>query len=389
MIQQWFNWRTSLAFIAICIVSGTIFYSQYLAKKIAKEERQNVEAWVEAQKTILHASDSSSLNLAVKISSDNNSIPIIETNEKDSITGNYVNIDSSKIKADKNYLKQKLKEFNQKNKPIILVLKESPYTANKYYYGESVLLKEVKYYPLVQLLIVALFIAVVFIAQRIDFQSTQNQVWAGMAKETAHQLGTPVTSLQGWVEMLKEIKENERITPEIEKDVNRLLLITDRFGKIGSLPQLEEKNIVEQTQHMVDYIKRRAGSHVEFSLQSISNNISAKISPPLFDWVIENLLKNALDAMEGTGNIHINIEENAAHIFIDVSDSGKGISKKNVSKVFKPGFTTKKRGWGLGLTLTKRIIEQYHKGQIFVKHSEQNKGTTFSIVLNKDYSASS
>ena len=383
MIQQWFNWRTALAFIAISIVSGTIFYSQYLAKKIAHEERQNVEAWVEAQKTILHASDSSSLNLAGKISSDNNSIPIIETNEKDSITGNYVNIDSSKVKSDKTYLSQKLKEFGQQNQPIILVLKESPYTANKYYYGESVLLKEVEYYPLVQLLIVALFIAVVFIAQRIDYQSTQNQVWAGMAKETAHQLGTPVTSLQGWVEMLKEIKENEKIAPEIEKDVNRLLLITDRFGKIGSLPQLEEKNITEQVQLMVDYIKRRAGSHVAFEVHAQSENILAKISPPLFDWVIENLLKNALDAMEGNGNININIEEHAAHIFIDVNDSGKGISKNNVSKVFKPGFTTKKRGWGLGLTLTKRIIEQYHKGQIFVKHSEQNKGTTFRIVLNK------
>ncbi|MDE3142509.1 MAG: HAMP domain-containing histidine kinase [Bacteroidota bacterium] len=383
MIQQWLNWRTSLAFIAICIVSGTIFYSQYLAKKIAKEERQNVEAWVEAQKTILIASDSSSLNLAVKISSDNNSIPIIETNEKDSITGNYVNLDSNKVKNDKFYLSDKLKEFKKHRSPIILIIKQSPYTANKYYYGESVLLKEVEYYPLVQLIIVALFIAVVIIAQRINYQSLQNQVWAGMAKETAHQLGTPVTSLQGWVEMLKEINGNEKITPEIEKDVNRLLLISDRFGKIGSTPHLEEKNIVVQVQYMIDYIKRRAGHHVEFAFNTNSENIIAKISPPLFDWVIENLLKNALDAMEGTGNIIINIEENKSQIFIDIIDNGKGISKKNVSKVFKPGFTTKKRGWGLGLTLTKRIIEQYHKGKIFVKQSEQGKGTTFRIMLNK------
>ncbi|OIR05660.1 sporulation kinase E [mine drainage metagenome] len=382
MIQQWLNWRTSLAFIAICIVSGTIFYSQYLAKKIAKEERQNVEAWVEAQKTILHASDSSNLNLAVKISSDNNSIPIIETNEKDSITGNYVNLDSNKVKNDKTYLSDKLKEFKQRRAPIILILKQSPYTANKYYYGESVLLKEVEYYPIVQLFIVALFIVVVIIAQRINYQSTQNQVWAGMAKETAHQLGTPVTSLQGWIEMLKEINGNEKITPEIEKDVNRLLLISDRFGKIGSTPHLEEKNIVVQVQYMIDYIKRRAGQHVEFVLHNNSENIMAKISPPLFDWVIENLLKNALDAMEGKGNIIINIEKNKSQIFIDVIDNGKGISKKNVSKVFKPGFTTKKRGWGLGLTLTKRIIEQYHKGKIFVKQSEQGKGTTFRIMLN-------
>ncbi|HEX3024226.1 MAG TPA: HAMP domain-containing sensor histidine kinase, partial [Chitinophagaceae bacterium] len=346
MIQQWFNWRTSLAFIAICIVSGTIFYSQYLAKKIAKGERRNVEAWVEAQKTILLASDSSNLNLAVKISSDNNSIPIIETNEKDSITGNYVNLDSSKVKTDKNYLSYKLKEFKQHRSPIILIIKHSPYTANKYYYGESVLLKEVKYYPIVQLIIVALFIVVVIIAQRINYQSLQNQVWAGMAKETAHQLGTPVTSLQGWVEMLKEINGNEKITPEIEKDVNRLLLISDRFGKIGSTPHLEEKNIIIQVQHMIDYIKRRAGHHVEFALHTNSENVIAKISPPLFDWVIENLLKNALDAMEGKGNIIINIEKNKSQIFIDVTDNGKGISKKNVSKVFKPGFTTQKRGWG-------------------------------------------
>jgi signal transduction histidine kinase len=383
MIQQWFNWRSSLAFIAICIVSGTIFYSNYLAKKIAKEERQNVEAWVEAQKTILHAADSSSLNLAVKISSDNNSIPIIETNENDSLTGNFVSLDSVLVKADKNYLAEKLKEFKKINAPIVLVMSQAPYTANKYYYGESILLKEIQYYPIVQLLIVALFIIVVIIAQRINYQSTQNQVWAGMAKETAHQLGTPVTSLQGWVEMLKETSGNEKIASEIEKDVNRLLLITDRFGKIGSTPQLEEKNIIEQVQHMIDYMQRRAGSKIEFSLQANAAIIQAKISPPLFDWVIENLLKNALDAMEGNGQININIEEQSTHILIDVNDTGKGISKTNVSKVFKPGFTTKKRGWGLGLTLTKRIIEQYHKGQIFVKQSEPGKGTTFRILLNK------
>ena len=263
------------------------------------------------------------------------------------------------------------------------MISTSPYTANKYYYGESILLKEVRYYPIVQLLIVALFIIVVIIAQRLSYQSTQNQVWAGMAKETAHQLGTPVTSLQGWVEMLKEIDSNEKIAIEIAKDVNRLLLITDRFGKIGSTPQLEEKNITDQVQHMIDYMQKRAGSNIEFSLETKQKQILANISPPLFDWVIENLLKNALDAMEGNGQIRINMEEQATHIFIDVNDTGKGISKTNVSKVFKPGFTTKKRGWGLGLTLTKRIIEQYHKGQIFVKQSEPNKGTTFRIVLNK------
>ena len=381
MIREWFNWRTYLTVVAICIVSGTIFYSNYLGKKIAGEERQNVEAWVEAQKTILHASDNSSLNLAVKISSDNTTIPIIETNEKDSITGNYVNLDSIAVRENKDYLRQQLKEFKRYNQPIILTLTKNPYTANKYYYGESTLLKEIKYYPIVQLLIVALFITVVVIAQRISFQSTQNQVWAGMAKETAHQLGTPVTSLQGWVEMLKETAGNESITPEIEKDVNRLLLITDRFGKIGSLPQLEKRNITEQVHTMIDYIKKRAGTHVAFSMHSNPDPVVASISPPLFDWVIENLLKNALDAMEGKGSIHVVIESSGKYVILEVSDTGKGISKSNLHKVFKPGFTTKKRGWGLGLTLTRRIIEQYHKGQISIKYSEPGKGTTFRIII--------
>ena len=205
-----------------------------------------------------------------------------------------------------------------------------------------------------------------------------------MAKETAHQLGTPVSSLQGWLEMMKDIVGNEKIVPEIEKDVQRLLLITDRFGKIGSIPKLEEKNIIEQVQSMIDYIKKRASGKVIFTLDSHGEtNIPSLISPPLFDWVIENLLKNALDAMAGIGTISVIIKDAAAQIIIDVTDTGKGISKTNINYVFKPGFSTKKRGWGLGLTLTKRIIEQYHKGQIFVLHSEIGKGTTFRVILNK------
>ena len=222
------------------------------------------------------------------------------------------------------------------------------------------------------------------LAQRANYNSRQNQVWAGMAKETAHQLGTPVSSLQGWLEMMKEIKGNEAITPEMEKDINRLLLITDRFGKIGSMPSLEEKNIIELIENMVDYIKKRAGGNVNFEVDTYGESIILSfICPPLFDWVIENLLKNALDAMEGKGKIRIAIKDTASQIIIDVSDSGKGIAKQNIGKVFNPGFSTKKRGWGLGLTLTKRIIEQYHKGLIYVFNSELGKGTTFRIILNK------
>jgi signal transduction histidine kinase len=384
MIQQWVNWRTLLAVVAICIVSGTIFYSNYLSKKIANEEKQKVETWVEAQRTKMNAADQASLNLAMRISIENHDIPIIETNEKDSITNNYLNLDSSLVAADKNYLKQKLEDFKRLHRPIELPLTEKPYTANRYYYGESDLQKEVRYYPIVQLIIIGLFIIVTIVAQRSSYQNTQNQVWAGLAKETAHQLGTPVSSLEGWVEVLKDIPGNEKIVSEIEKDVDRLKLVTDRFGKIGSIPKLEEKNLVEQITNMVEYIKKRASGKVKFTINTNGEtNIPGMVSPPLFDWVMENLLKNALDAMEGKGKIDVAIKDEAASVFIDVTDTGKGISRKNISKVFKPGFTTKKRGWGLGLTLTKRIVEQYHRGQIFVKNSEPGKGTTFRVVLNK------
>jgi signal transduction histidine kinase len=384
MIKQWFNYRTLLALVAICIVVGTVFYSQYLSKKIAQDERKKVEAWVEAQKTILNSSDSASLNLASFISTGNMDIPIIETDEKDNISGNYKNLDSNLIKSNKGYLAEQLAIFKEQNEPIVIVIGDKPYMANKYYYGESNLQKEVQYYPIVQLVVVALFIIIVFIAQRTNYRSTQSQLWAGMAKETAHQLGTPVSSLQGWMEILKEVEGNEKMVAEMEKDVQRLLLITDRFGKIGSQPNLEERNIVEQVTYMMDYIKKRAGGKVEFSLDTHGeNNIIAMVSPPLFDWVIENLLKNALDAMEGKGKLSVQIKDTASQVLIDVTDTGKGINKANISKVFKPGFTTKKRGWGLGLTLTKRIIEQYHKGQIFISHSELGKGTTFRVVLAK------
>lgn len=384
MIRQWLNWRTVLALIAILIVSGTIFYSNYLAKKIGKEETQKVEAWVEAQRTIMNATDAANLNLATKIATENDDIPIIETNEKDSITNNYLNLDSFLVKEDKNYLQKKLKEFKKLHPPIKLTLSDTPYVANFYYYGESELQKEVRYYPLVQLLIVGLFIIITIVSQRSSYQNTQNQVWAGLAKETAHQLGTPVTSLEGWVEVLKDRPGNTDITSEMEKDVNRLKLISDRFGKIGSIPKLEERNLIEQVNSMVEYIKKRASGKVTFTTDyNAETNIPVMISPPLFDWVIENLLKNALDAMEGKGKIDIRVRDEAAQILIDVKDTGKGISKKNISNVFRPGFTTKKRGWGLGLTLTKRIVEQYHRGQIFVKSSEVGKGTTFRIILKK------
>lgn len=382
-LPHWLNWKTILVCIAILLVSGTIFYSQYVSGKIAREERKNVEAWVEAQHTILNSSDSASINLATRISTENNQIPIIETNEQDKITGNYLNLDTNEVKNNPGYLKRKLAEFKRyNNHPIIMVLKEKPFTANQYYYGQSDLLKEVKLYPLIQLVIVALFITIAILSIQTSNRSAQNQLWASMAKETAHQLGTPVSSLQGWLELLKEQDANSEIVPEIAKDINRLLLITDRFGKIGSEPKLEWRNPAEQIHLMMEYMRKRTGGRVSLSFDDHHiKELNCRISPPLFDWVLENLIKNALDAIEGNGSIKIYAEKNERFILIDVTDTGKGITKNNLAKVFKPGFTTKKRGWGLGLSLSKRIIEQYHKGKLFVKWSEPGKGTTFRIIL--------
>lgn len=384
MIRQWLNIRTLFFLVAVSIVIGTIFYSNYLSKKIDDDERHKVDIWAQAQRSILDTNETQ-LMLASNIAIGNKDIPIIETNEKDVINPNTtVNLDTAKIRQDSTYLPRMLQQFKSQHQPIVYVVTEKPYTANKYYYGESVLQQEVRYYPIVQLVIVGLFIIVTIIAQRTSYRSTQNQVWAGMAKETAHQLGTPVTSLKGWVEVLRDIPGNEKIVNDIEKDISRLELISDRFGKIGSQPQLEERDIVEQVQNMMTYMRKRAGGKVEFKLVVKDEQpIIAMISPPLFDWVIENLLKNALDAMDGRGAITVNIQQVGDNITLDVTDTGKGIAAANISKVFKPGFTTKKRGWGLGLTLVKRIVEQYHKGKIFVKYSEPGKGTTFRIELKQ------
>ncbi len=405
MIRALLNWRSLLALVGIVIVSATIFYSQYLAKQIATDERQKVSLWVAASKAIL-SDPAMDISLPNLIRNGQQSIPIIEANEKDSII-DYINLDSARAAQDKAWLYRQLTRFRDENRPLEIKLRDTPYTANRYYYGHTTLLDEVRYYPLVQLFIVALFIFFTLYSITIRNKATTNQLWAGMAKETAHQLGTPVSSLQGWVEMLKESDTDARTVQEIQKDVDRLKLVSDRFGKIGSKPQLEPKDLIGQIRSMMEYIRKRATGKVQFVLltpgiggtggpgqddlaangqaggQQLPEQLMARISGPLFDWVIENLLKNALDAMEGKGSITIAIVDLEKEIMIDVTDTGKGIASRNLQKVFKPGFTTKKRGWGLGLSLSKRVIEQYHKGQLFVRHSELGKGTTFRIVLKK------
>jgi signal transduction histidine kinase len=379
MFQQIINWRTLVALIAIGIVTSTIFYSRYVATKIAKEERSRVIAFGESLKMKAKSDDPDIIAFTNRIAVENDDIPIIETDEHNDPTGIYINLDSLTVVKDTDYLRRMVQRFGKINEPVKIDV-----TNQKYFYGQSRLQDEVRYYPIVQLIIVGLFIIITLLALRSSYRSVQNQVWAGMAKETAHQLGTPVSSLKGWVEMLKQKPDNNKIVPELEKDVSRLQLVSDRFGKIGSSPQLEKHNIISQVTSMVDYMKKRAPGKVNFSINTNNEKeIFASISPPLFDWVIENLLKNSLDAMEGTGEIKINIENLPDKVHIDLKDTGKGIPLAIQQKVFKPGFTTKKRGWGLGLSLSKRIIDQYHKGEIFIKNSEPGKGTTFRIVLKK------
>ncbi len=383
MLRQIINWRTGLALVAILIVSGSIFYSQYLARKIAKDEKQKVEQWLEAGKFVINSPPDADTRLGSMILTENKYIPIIVTDEKDSIM-EFVNLDTARAKENSSYVERKLRQFKSQHNAIVWTDPNNASIRNLYYYGNSKLLNEVRYYPIVQLCIVALFILITIFSIRSSYRSTQNQVWAGMAKETAHQLGTPVSSLEGWVEMLKEKTGNEKIVHELEKDVDRLRLVSDRFGKIGSTPQLEEIDLVSQINTMVDYMRKRATGKINFSINTHGQKqIIAKVSAPLFDWVIENLLKNSLDALEGRGAIIVDINEEMKAIYIDITDTGKGIARQNIPMVFKPGFTTKKRGWGLGLSLSRRIIEQYHKGEIFIKHSESGKGTTFRIVLKK------
>lgn len=380
MITSFFNWKTGLSIIAIAIISATIFYSNFLANKIAGEERHKAELWAEAQKLLVNDTTGISNKLVFTIIINNKAIPIIQTDEKGNII-DHANLDSVKIAKDPSYIQQLLEDYKKNTPPIEWVNPADSSQKNFFYYGHSGLLTQVQYYPLVQLFIVGLFIIVTVIALTTSFNSEKNRVWAGMAKETAHQLGTPISSLEGWVEVLKESGGNAEIMKEMSKDITRLNLISDRFGKIGSTPMLEKHELVQQVKTMVEYIKKRAPEKVSIHLKEPGKPLHALISPPLFDWVIENLLKNALDAVEGKGEIALQFKEADKKIYIDITDSGKGIPRKIMHKVFDPGFTTKKRGWGLGLSLSRRIMEQFHNGQLYVKSSEQGK-TVFRVAVN-------
>jgi signal transduction histidine kinase len=381
MFARVLNLRNILSLLAIVFITASIFYSNYLAKKIAAGEKIKIQHYVDAVNDLNNLANTDT-KLATKIILDNSKdVPLIQTNENDSIINS--NYDANEIKVDDAFLQKKLKELKEINPPIEWLNPLNKTEKNYTYYGESALLKQIRYFPIIQLVVALLFIIIIVFALSTKSKSEQNQVWAGMAKETAHQLGTPISSLEGWMEILKDDNHTKKYAAEMSKDVERLKLVSDRFGKIGSTPKLEETNLVLQIEKMVNYIKKRSPEKVTMAITSNQSEVIALLNAPLFDWVIENLLKNALDAMNGEGKITIQIKNEIAQTMIDVTDTGKGISKKNMAMVFNPGFTTKQRGWGLGLSLSKRIIDVYHKGDIFVKQSELGKGTTFRIIIKR------
>jgi two-component system, sporulation sensor kinase D len=334
-----------------------------------------MEHWAEAQKSLNNADINADITLPALIIRSAN-IPIIQT-EKDSII-NTLNIDEDVLKNEMR-LKEVLKRLKNQNDPISINISEGK--SHQLYYGDSDLLNKLKYYPIALVLIIVLFSGLVYNFYQSTKMATQNKLWAGMAKETAHQIGTPLSSLIGWVEILKADEVAETIIVEIEKDIERLQTITERFSKIGSEPLLENKDIIEETQRSYDYLQSRFSKQIEFKFTSPKTPLLVLINPTLHSWTIENLVKNAIDAMKGRGKLALEIKQDGEFVRINVSDTGKGIPKNQFKSVFEPGFTTKKRGWGLGLSLTKRIVVEYHKGNIKVLHSELGKGTTMQVSL--------
>jgi signal transduction histidine kinase len=370
-----------LLLFAVLIGTGSLFYTGNLVKKLKVQERENIEIWAEATRLISLSDTSQNLDFLFSIIDKNNTIPVILTDESDTII-DAANLDKSKIK-DPLYLKKNLRKMKEKNKPIVNNLENGHY--NLIYYKDSVILTMLIFYPYFQFGIIIMFILVSYLAFRSSRKAEQNQVWVGMSKETAHQLGTPTSSLAGWIEILQHKYPEISITRELALDVQRLEKVTERFSRIGSKPALVKENIILIISRTVDYLKSRTSSKVKFiDNYSLKSEIIVPVNSALFEWVIENVSKNAIDAMEGTGTINIHITDTEKHALIDISDTGKGIPKSAFKKIFNPGFTTKQRGWGLGLSLAKRIIEEYHNGKIFVRNSEVGKGSVIRIVLNKD-----
>lgn len=371
---------------AIVIAVTSLLVSHYLVKDLSNEERKKMEVWAQALHALNHADENTDLSLVLDVIQGNNTIPVIVLDKMGHVD-DYRNIAmDEKTAADSDsYVARYGKKLYEDGKYIKIHLGDSTQT-NDYQlvcYDESTLLKRLASYPYWQLGIVMIFVVVAIFALLSSKRAEQNKVWVGLSKETAHQLGTPISSLMAWVEILKENHPEDDLIPEMDKDVKRLERIAERFSKIGSLPEPKDGSMNEVLDHVIDYMDRRTSNKVEIIRHVPDYEVFVSMNASLFEWVIENLCKNAVDAMEGSGRIEITLTEEGSRVVIEVSDNGKGIRKKDLGNIFTPGFTTKQRGWGLGLSLARRIVEEYHKGRIFVKSSEIGKGTTFRIELPK------
>lgn len=385
------RWKILLLFTAILIGVASLFYTQWLTEKMSLEERKKAELVGEAYTRLAHSDFepvsrpmeqllTQYLNLLSFIGAQNTTIPIIITDEK----GHFVvdaNIKYNEARKEA-VLQSEFKKMQSHSAPIEIDLGDSQ--KQYLYYRESYLLQNLRYFPLVQMVVIFLFIGIAYYAFNVSRNAEQNQVWVGMSKETAHQLGTPISALMAWIEILKMKDIDPALVQEFEKDTQRLEKITERFSKIGSAPELEPTNIAEVILSTLNYLKSRFSNKVKFETSLDETSVyNIPLNAALFSWVIENLCKNAIDAMDNSGKIRISVSEKEEVLLVDVSDTGKGIHKSQFKTIFQPGFSTKKRGWGLGLSLAKRIIENYHRGKIFIKQSEINKGTTFRIILKR------
>lgn len=375
-----------LVLAAIFIAVASLLISHSLIRDLAQQERSKMEVWAEAMRTLSEADDSADLSLVLKVLDENNTIPVVVLGKDGRVT-EYRNVKiSASNKSDSvKYVNKVAQQMKAAGQVIRIPLANNHNDYIEVCYDESLMLRRIAIYPYIQLGVVMLFVVVAIFALLTSKRAEQNKVWVGLSKETAHQLGTPISSLMAWLAILKESYPNDKLLPELDKDVQRLQLVADRFSKIGSIPEPVPASMNEVLYHVVDYMDRRTSKKIQMTTDLPDEGIIIKMNASLFEWVIENLCKNAVDAMGGEcGQIVLHLEQLENKVVVEISDTGKGIKKKNIKNVFRPGFTTKQRGWGLGLSLAKRIVEDYHHGKIFVKSSELGKGTTFRIELKKD-----
>ena len=395
LYMQWIDQirrvKILLVFAAVVIAVASLVVSHILIRDLAMEEHNKMEVWAEAMRTLNRADENTDINLVLKVINGNNTIPVIVLDSNGNVQA-YRNIDIKDCENAEDtmrfvqYMGRKLMREDRDIRIAIDDNNTDSISSADYInvcYDDSVMLRRLASYPYIQLGVVMIFVVIAIFALLTSKRAEQNKVWVGLSKETAHQLGTPISSLMAWVEILKETYPDDDLIPEMNKDVKRLQLIADRFSKIGSLPEPVDTDLKEVMEHVIDYMDRRTSNKVKMVRDFPEGDIVVKINASLFEWVIENLSKNAVDAMGGEGTITLRIFEEPTKVVIEVADTGKGIRKKDIRNVFRPGFTTKKRGWGLGLSLAKRIIEEYHKGKIWVKSSEVGVGTTFRIELKK------